>query len=313
LRLGFVLNFGDAASRASARATLDTASAGTLFGTAAQVLRHPDMLPLQGEIYRLLRGRPDADPWMLKIQVKNPLDRGRFFEAESLLRDPQVASDFRKYAIYRLYRAGMRLPPDQLEREFELSAADTTPDGALNHLLAGVLAADLENWAAYKAVLDRTRSEATRRRTVRDSIAAVVFDGASRALEGYGLWRRGQPAEALPLLEAVQRERRGSAGDGAAGEGALNSMVRWWLGQLLMEMGRPRDALVYFRTFEHDPFAQFESAKIYAELGNLEKARESYEYALQAWRDADPELSPRIEAARQALAEMQKPLQREAP
>ena len=48
---------------------------------------------------------------------------------------------------------------------------------------------------------------------------------------------------------------------------------------------------------------EFESAKIYEELGEFEKARESYEYALVAWRDADPELRPRIEAAREGLAD----------
>ena len=78
---------------------------------------------------------------------------------------------------------------------------------------------------------------------------------------------------------------------------------------------------MYFRTFD-DPFgggtgwvsfSEFESAKIYAELGEFEKARESYEYALLAWRDADSELRPRIEAAREGLARLPKPLRREGP
>jgi tetratricopeptide (TPR) repeat protein len=107
---------------------------------------------------------------------------------------------------------------------------------------------------------------------------------------------------------------RGSAGGFA--EENLNDAVRWWLGQLLVELDRPRDALVYFRTPVTSggwrPLREFESAKIYEELGEFEKARESYEYVLVAWRDADPELRPRIEAARQALARLPKPLRREA-
>ena len=103
---------------------------------------------------------------------------------------------------------------------------------------------------------------------------------------------------------------RGSAGGFA--EENLNDAVRQWLGQLLVELDRPRDALVYFQTFD-SVFSEFESAKIYEELGEFEKARESYEYALLAWRDADPELRPRIEAARQGLARLPKSLRREAP
>jgi tetratricopeptide (TPR) repeat protein len=141
-----------------------------------------------------------------------------------------------------------------------------------------------------------------------------MFDGVARALQGYALWKRGQPAEALPQLEAVQRDMRGSAGGFA--EENLNDAVRWWLGQLLVELDRPRDALVYFRNRVTDgwsAFREFESAKIYEELGEFEKARESYEYALLAWRDADPDLRPRIEAAREGLARLPKPLRREAP
>ncbi|HYO46066.1 MAG TPA: adenylate/guanylate cyclase domain-containing protein [Gemmatimonadota bacterium] len=305
-RLGFDLNFGDPASRARARAAVDTASAGMLFGLAMQTLRHPSNLPLQGEVYRMLR-TPDAAPWFVEVQFQNPLRRGRFVEAEALLHDPVVSADFKKASIYRLYRMGMNLPPDQLEREFELSPADTTPDGALNHLLAGAYAVDRGRWAGHGAVLDRARGEAGRRRAAGDSVAAHMFDGAARALEGYGLWKRGRATEALPRLESVQRDMRGGAG----GAYALNEEVRWWLGHILKELGRPRDALVYFRTFD-DPFGEYESAKIFEELGEFDEARQSYEYALLSWRDADPELQPRIAAAREALARLPKLLRRES-
>jgi tetratricopeptide (TPR) repeat protein len=196
-----------------------------------------------------------------------------------------------------------------------LTKADTTSDGAFAHFVAGVVAADQGKWGDYEAVLGRAHGEVRRRRAVEDTTAARMFDGVARALQGYALWKRGQPAEALPQLEAVQRDMRGSAGGFA--EENLNDAVRWWLGQLLVELDRPRDALVYFRTPVTSggwrPLREFESAKIYEELGEFEKARESYEYVLVAWRDADPELRPRIEAAREGLARLPKLLRREAP
>jgi tetratricopeptide (TPR) repeat protein len=208
----------------------------------------------------------------------------------------------------------MDLSSDQLAREFALTEADTTSHGAFAHFVAGVFAADQGRWVDHEAVLGRAHEEVRRRRAVGDTTAARMFDGVARALQGYALWKRGQPAEALPQLEAVQRDMRGSAGGRAEN---LNDAVRWWLGQLLVELDRPRDALVYFRTRDTwggwSPFREFESAKIYEEIGEFEKARESYEYALLAWRNADPELRPRIEAAREGLARLPKPLRREAP
>ena len=131
----------------------------------------------------------------------------------------------------------MDLSPDQLAREFALTKADTTSDGAFAHLAAGVVAADQGRWVDHEAVLGRAHGEVRRRRAVGDTTAARMFDGVARALQGYALWKRGQPAEALPQLEAVQRDMRGG------GEWALNAAVRWWLGQLLVELDRPRGAL----------------------------------------------------------------------
>jgi tetratricopeptide (TPR) repeat protein len=242
-------------------------------------------------------------------------DLGQFDAAMDVLDDPAAPPWDRKLRVFAHYRAGMDLSSDQIAREFALTNADTTSDGAFAHFVAGVVAADQGRWVDHEAVLGRAHEEVRRRRAVRDTTAARMFDGVARALQGYALWKRGQPAEALPQLEAVQRDMRGSA----LAERNLNQAVRWWLGQLLLELDRPQDALVYFRTLKYfdrggtfwASLGEFESAKIYEGFGEFEKARESYEYTLLAWRDADPELRPRIEAAREGLARLPKPLRRE--
>jgi tetratricopeptide (TPR) repeat protein len=316
-RLAFALGFGDSASRGRALASLDTVETLVLVGAAGS-LTHPSHLSIQIEALRIARDRPDAAWFYFHFQLGALAELGQFDAAmdvlDDVLDDPAVPPWARKVGVFHLYRAGMDLSPDQLAREFALTKADTTSDGAFAHFVAGVVAADQGKWGDYEAVLGRAHGEVRRRRAVEDTTAARMFDGVARALQGYALWKRGQPAEALPQLEAVQRDMRGSAGGFA--EENLNDAVRWWLGQLLVELDRPRDALVYFRTPVTSggwrPLREFESAKIYEELGEFEKARESYEYVLVAWRDADPELRPRIEAARQALARLPKPLRREA-
>jgi class 3 adenylate cyclase/tetratricopeptide (TPR) repeat protein len=319
-RLALALAFGDPASRGRTLASLDTVETGVLFG-AQRYLSHPSYLPLQIETLRIARDRPDA-PWFLfHFQLSAHLELGQFDAAmdvlDDVLDDPAVPPWARKVDLFNLYLAGMDLSSDQLAREFALTKADTTSDGAVAHFYAGVVAADQGRWVDHEAVLGRAHGEVRRRRAVGDTTAARMFDGVARALQGYALWKRGQPAEALPQLEAVQRDMRGRAGDFGLAEGNLNDAVRWWLGQLLVELDRPRDALVYFRTRDAGggwlPFQEFEAAKIYEELGEFEKARESYEHVLVAWRDADPELRPRIDAAREGLARLPKLLRREAP
>ena len=311
-RLALALGFGDSASRGRALASLDTVETGVLVN-AANSLAHPSHLPVQAEGFRIARDRPDAPWFVFYFQFSAIVELGQFDAAmevqDDVLDDPAVPPWSRKLNVFGLYRAGMDFSSDQLAREFALTRADTTSDGAFAHLVAGVVAADQGRWVDHEAVFGRAHEEVRRRRAVGDTTAARMFDGVERALQGYALWKRGQPAEALPQLEAVQRDMRGSAGGFA--EENLNDAVRWWLGQLLVELDRPRDALVYFQTFD-SVFSEFESAKIYEELGEFEKARKSYEYALLAWRDADPELRPRIEAARQGLARLPKPLRPEA-
>ena len=87
-------------------------------------------------------------------------------------------------------------------------------------------------------------------------------------------------------------------------------MIRWWLGELLIEDGRPHDAEKYFTSMRFDPLAYRRLGELYVEMEEPDKAREAYEMFLTAWRDADPELQPMVVQARQALAGLT-PLRRE--
>jgi tetratricopeptide (TPR) repeat protein len=156
----------------------------------------------------------------------------------------------------------------------------------------------------------RSRS---RRLAEADSVLARVNEAYARSLEGYGLWKRDQKTQAIRLLEAAQREvgwYEGGRGGPTVEHGVT---VRWWLGDLMLEVGRPRDAERYFESISADPFVALRLARVYENLGEFEKARESYEDALLSWQHADPELQPRIQEARSGLARLPKPLRRESP
>ena len=112
-------------------------------------------------------------------------------------------------------------------------------------------------------------------------------------LEAYALWKRGEPEQAVEMLEDLPLEARFHSDD-----------VRWWLGNLYMELDRPADAARQFETLQgvyaapNWTLAYYRLGEAYDRLGETEKAREQYAYVVDMWRDADPELQPWVERAR---------------
>jgi serine/threonine-protein kinase len=313
-RLALALAFGDSATYRRARAAMDTTSSHVLY-LAMNFLGSPRMLSTQTEALRILRARPDSRQGRdAELSLINLLRQGRLRAAESALEDP-LLQDWRSWGTYQLHRAGLDVAARLLEPHLAVPPPDTAPVWRL--LAAGAYAADRGRWSDHAAAIHLARTEAQRQRSGGDSLVARPYVGAARALEGYALWRRGRGAEAVPILESVQQ---GVRGDIHASQ--VNAAVRMWLWEILMELDRPREALIYVRTFPELYFpgvfggeteARFASGQIYQQLGDHDRARAAYEDVLVAWRDADSELRPRIEAAREGLARLPKPIRREAP
>ena len=72
-----------------------------------------------------------------------------------------------------------------------------------------------------------------------------------------------------------------------------------------MELDRPADAKRVLESLYRGPtIAKYYLGKVSEELGDLEDARWAFEDFVIAWQDADPELQPMVEEARQALARL---------
>ncbi len=82
--------------------------------------------------------------------------------------------------------------------------------------------------------------------------------------------------------------------------------------ELLLRLGRERDALRWFATLvETSPFelpylalSHLRRAEIHDALGESDEARTHYGRFIEMWQDADPELQPQVEAARRRLQEL---------
>ena len=82
--------------------------------------------------------------------------------------------------------------------------------------------------------------------------------------------------------------------------------------QLLQEAGRHKEALRWYSSFaQHSIFdliylapSHLRRAEIYEQVGDRERAALHYKRFIELWKNADPELQPRVEAARRAIADL---------
>ncbi|HYO46561.1 MAG TPA: tetratricopeptide repeat protein [Gemmatimonadota bacterium] len=294
-RLAYAIAWGDSAGRVRAWAAVDTLSARLVFLTGL-LLNNGRFLSLNEALYRETLTKLERGSICVPCLTNTVFGEGKFDEVIRLLDHPLMPPPGRKYWPYRLHFFAAALP-DTFDRALGFQPADTT-----FWFLAGAYAADRGRWAEHAAVVQAFRAAA--RQTGRDSLDSRAFGGAANALEGYGLWKRGRAREALPLMTAGQRDMVGvSLATGP------NRLVCRWIGLLLLELGKPAEAIPYLQAMWpgfifRDPFTAYEMGRAYAELGENRKAVEAYEEALHAWRDADPVLKPRIEAARREIARL---------
>jgi class 3 adenylate cyclase/tetratricopeptide (TPR) repeat protein len=288
------LLWGGEAARASARSTLDTLS--TRDATYSLILlSHARSLHLGAELADLLRGRPDWTDATPRRLARLHLFRGDMNSALATLDDPRTERAFREEFLFLLHQFGLPVPAERLAEITAFGPADTVP--GVKPFFAAVLAAEEGRWAEFDRASAQAQRDAQRLRAEGDSIRLRTTQGLIQAIDGYAAWRRGERDKARTLLEVARREMIGYGTDDE------NTVVRVWLGTLAMEEGRLADAERYFRTllWSERPLFADRLGQVYERMGEREKAREAYQLFLTAWRDADPALQPRVEAARQAL------------
>lgn len=183
------------------------------------------------------------------------------------------------------------IPEEVLESHLAIRAVDST--ASLRTECGGLYAADKGRSEEYARALEIHRRAAARALAEGDSVEAERQTAVVQGLQGVDRWKRGDRREALRLLKAALT-RRGS-----------RDALQIWVGEIYMELDRPEEAVPYFRALGSDPlemdaYAGYYLGKAYEGAGEHEKARDAYESFVGYWREADPELQPMVERARQA-------------
>jgi tetratricopeptide (TPR) repeat protein len=295
-RLAFDLAWGDSVARAHALSTLGTLPLWLAWEVAGN-LQHPRLLAA-GESVRAViarraeAGERDAHAYGFRAHVGS----GRLDAAVRLLLEWEECP---APLLYSAHLLGTTDLPAEAEAQLSLRAAETSTCHGGTLFSAGAYAADRGRWAAHDSARVRLRQEADGLLRSGDSLKSRHVALLAEALRGYGLGRQGHVREALTILETVQPRVAGGS----------NEIVRWWLGQLLLEGGNPRGAERYFASFWHSGHfgvsAAYHLGRIYEQEGRLDEARAAYDWFARAWRDGDPATQPMVSQARAAAERLQ--------
>ena len=112
------------------------------------------------------------------------------------------------------------------------------------------------------------------------------------ALAGYRDLRTGRREDALRTLQAVRPR--------IAGQWRMDRQqtIGWWASELLVDLGRPAEAVPYFESITNTALPQLELGKVYEALGDRESALAAYEEFVNAFDAPDPEVAALAEEGR---------------
>lgn len=290
--------WGDEATRDRTWATFDTLNTEDAMGVLIYS-GHPRFQPIASELSARIRQRDDWNDGFPGRYVRADLLRGDLASALATLDDSRTVRDVREAQLFLMYVTGIPLVPESLTEISAFGTADTL--AGFRPFYAAILAAEEGRWAEFDRAAARLQRDAHGLRAEGDSTRLRSTQGMIRAIDGYAAWRRGERERAQTLLEVARREATGYGPIGG-----VNFAVRYWLGMLALDTGRPTDAVRYFQSFfwADRPLVADRLGQAYERLGEREKAREQYELFITAWSEADPILQPRVVEARQALARL---------
>jgi tetratricopeptide (TPR) repeat protein len=288
------LAFGDAAARSRAEAALDTLEIHDLFWLGLSLRGKRCCWTLAEQAFRKVRARGELTQDATRLLFWVSLAQGKTGAALGWVDDPFMPEEHRGLMLQVLDEIGVPIPSTRLDSTLISGAPDSS---TLRLFSIASYAASRARWGVVRGSLERLRLSAGRLAATNDSSEAGFIAAVAQGLEGYARWRRGQREQALPLLERAQRHAVGNWR-----REVVNARLRWWLGRLHIEMGRPRAALPYFRSLAGTGLpADYELGVLYEQLGMAEEARDAYALFLARRPHPDPPFQPMTRRARQAL------------
>lgn len=313
-KASFRLAFGGPHTGRQIQALLRGFSSFQLRAMATHDLANPRFLHLRETVLRTALQRPTPS-WERALKAWlfwTLIARGHIAAAIDLTDDPGLAAD-RPTMLYNARTFGYPIPEQVLARALT-DAPTKLDDGAAAPAIDWMSSTPaLFERGAYAIEHGNGSQLSDAKRRLRALIPTVEPENATdtlrlkgliEALDGYAAWQLGDYNRALTLLRNAQVATIGGRALVRSALFERNQIVRAWLGKLLLEMDRPREALAYYESLGpgwpigQDPMIYFHLGAIRDRLGDPDGAAEAYELAAVAWQDPDPELKPLAQTAR---------------
>ena len=293
LRLLAGLVVGDSVARSASEAALNKLEIDRLFWLG-YMLFAARRFDLAEQVFRMARNQREFRPDAAIPLFFASLAQGKAQEAHRWLNDAHMPESRSASMLQALAEVGVQVRVLERDMMLPLDAADTVAAFQLFYL--GAFAASQGRWDVAQGWVDRLQHRARSLRAAGDSSEADFTEALQVGVEGYMRWRQGQRDRALSLLKRSQRRAL------CCPAPLVNERLRWWLGQLLVEMGRPQEARPYFESLAATWLpADYELGRVYEQLGMAEQAREAYARFLAPRQQADSDFQPMIQDARSAL------------
>ena len=284
-RVAWDLVFGAEARQANALARVDSIppyTARQLFNT----IRHPTDGDLRAAVLpRLIRRDLPPFPYA-GILVASSLGQGQVDTAQAQMRrwplEPFSSTCLPAFAL----SLGVSLPDSVLQARLNPSRLERSAAPELI-MCAGIYLVEQGRSEALPALFERLRTAGTEQ-----GWSAAAMQRLVDEVRGYRAFRAGSWARADTLWAGqLETDRWGAI----------------WRGDLHRERGRLREAEDWYQAAWRHPVAHERLGQLYEQMNEPENAREAYQRFIKAWKNADPELQPRVKTVRQQLTELGDP------
>jgi len=299
MQLVFDLSFGDSITRASRLEELPSIPREDRMRAISEGFYHGRFAPMrEAVVLSLYEDTPTAERGGLANRLfRNAVfGQGKLEQGLAYLDDPAMNENQRICRLGDAYSLGLPMK-DKLTAALDSVTLDLESGffGCLA-IYKALAAAERGDWAKYGSLLEHARGTLILWETeppnpeFQDSAVRNITD-LIHFLEAQEHRGRGDLEAAVETLEQMARP---------------NNVQRWWIASLYMELDRPEQAERYLRSFWWSEYyhANYYLGKVYEQLGQPEKAREAYQDFVEAWVNADPELQPMVEEAKQAIARL---------
>jgi tetratricopeptide (TPR) repeat protein len=293
---------------------------GPIFQAATVAAARGDYVGAEERFREVEQTRADDAAWgpFLNVQIAELQRlRGRLSESEGRLRNAMATQEehglanqvLRGAILIGLDDALLRRNPKQGLREVD-AALERHPLAALEPLDRPYETLAAFYWAANEP--GRLRSLMAEFAAPAQSIEGRWIANDSLAVAGYLALAEGRSLDAAALFRARQ-EKPGCP-------------ICWLplLGRAYDQASEPDSAVAVYERYVNTPWLERREldsfvlvptherlSELYAERGEPAKASEHYQKVAELWKDADPDLQPRAEAARRAIRALT-PIRREA-